>query len=270
MSTSSKDQPLSRFPVPKFDWKIIGAYVVANLLILLIFVTSIQEPISQGKSIPMSSILIFLLIVALWGIGNYFVYQWYQNRIHRIDVYEDKIVINRKKSTREITLDEIEGVTWNYYRVTQGKKVKTVTEIIIVLKENKLRFLSDFLPKLEKLGELLEERIAEKYLDVTVEKLQAGESVSFGIVKLNLEGLTFEEHDFQWDIIGGLVLHEGNLVIVNRNEEPIALVPQNQILNIQLLGLIANEMIEALDDGQEREDGEDEFLDDIFEKPLFD
>lgn len=252
-STPSEGNLIKQFEVPKLDWKVIGAYALANFLVFMVLYTSVKEPIVQGKSISFVAILVLLLIIAGWGGANYLVIKQNQKRIKTIEFREQQMKLISSVDQRIISYEDIQGVSWNFYKVGNKPSDSIVVEVNILLEEEKITFRSHTLPNVEELGNLLEEVMVQKYLDEAVDKIREGEKVSFGIVEIDREGIYFDNYVFWWSEISGLYLSEGNLSVEDQNNQVIALIPQNQLRNIQLLGLLGNELIQVHKDHTKNE-----------------
>lgn len=248
---------IQQFPLLSMGWKIVAIFGAANLAILVVLVTTVQEPINQGKSISIFAYVVLALVVIGWLYANYFAVKRYQNRRTAINLYENGLSVQHGKNERIILFSEMRGVTWNFYQITNASanKIKgVVTEVTVeLLTEEKITFRDDQLPNLEELGNALDTMIASYYIEEVVTKLQDGERVSFGLVEIDQDGLYFDEYILWWSELSGFTLQGGNLVVLDKENEPVALLPLNQIYNVQLLGTIGEELMGSSEELEEVE-----------------
>ncbi|WP_044640000.1 DUF6585 family protein [Risungbinella massiliensis] len=248
---------IQQFPLMSMGWRIVAIFGAANLAVLFVLVTSVQEPISQGKSISILAYVVLAILVVSWLYANYYAVKRYQNRWIAVNLYENALSIQHGNNERIMLFSEMRGVSWNFYQITNAsasKVKKVVTEFRVeLLTDEKITLRDDQLPSLEELGNLLDAMLASYYLEEVVSKLQAGERVSFGLVEIDQDGLYFEEYMLWWSGLSQFTLQDGNLVVLDKEKDPVALLPLNQIYNVQLLGTIGEELMETTEELEEVE-----------------
>ncbi len=189
-------------------------FVSGSLLILVgVGIETLFFVIGLHGQIPKILILgVFCVLM-----GTMLVVRAWQSRGLRVLVFPEGVVRIRRGQAQAIFWDEVDQV---WQKKTEGfwARIWKGSLVFILQKPDLALQFDDSLPGLKKLGELILRNTLPFLLPRTLEAFEAGESLEFGKLKVNLQGLSHDQGTLAWADLQDIQLTADALVIYKKGK----------------------------------------------------
>lgn len=205
---------VSYHPVDRLRLLIIGggAYALVVIFVQLFFFQLDDETaaIIQPALYALASLAIAWYLLHLWNreITIYDQGFTYREGSHTARIFFMEVVTVRLKAERIFYFGLIPRDVYRYTLITQEDETLTI--------DNRYK-------KVEKLGLALEKAIAQARLPIVEDKIERGDVIEFGLsLALDQRGIDHDRQRLSWADYAGFKTQTGDLVIMQRNQDPHA------------------------------------------------
>jgi hypothetical protein len=175
---------------------------------------------------------------ALWIIARA-----YLNRHMRVLVLEEGFVCFRPDQVFTCRWDD---VAWTREDIKQTPlaQVRELTLRSHAGEEWKLSKATDLVRDFQRLIEVIERKVAEVSLAECLDKLRAGQTLHFGVLKLNTEGVASDDRALSWSEVASIHEERGHRITIEKHGAwtTWAAVGTNEVCNKRLFLELAEEL----------------------------
>lgn len=177
-----------------------------------------QQETSYGT--PFITFLPLIISIGMPLLGIFFWYLAWRNWPLAANVYENGIELVNRKGSRKILWQDVENLTQHvvhhyYLIIPVGKSYSSTIQLHggeIILFDNRYS-------KLKQLGQTLQERLAAIQLPESMDEIEAGNSLEFGALKLDREGIYHWDKRLTWNDVGKVNLKNTSLSITKKGSK---------------------------------------------------
>jgi hypothetical protein len=163
-----------------------------------------------------------------------------------VNVYEHGLEYTDRRGTRQVLWKDVKNlhqhiVRHYYYMVIPAGTDYSVT---LTLQGGEVLSFDNRLGKTKKLGQILQERLAEAHLPHYMAEIQAGKRVEFGTLSLDREGVYQQDKALKWDEVEKVTFNHKTLSIGKKGSKwgSWASVKTHEIPNAALFYAITREL----------------------------
>ncbi|MBN1428009.1 MAG: hypothetical protein JXB07_06460 [Anaerolineae bacterium] len=161
-----------------------------------------------------------------------------------VKLYENGMEYTDRRGTRQVVWNDIVGISQTIIRhrflfITTG--IDCITNV--QLGGGEMLIFDQRFSEGEKLGQVLQERIASLQLPACMAEIQTGKRIAFGVLSLDREGVYQHDKMLTWDNVGKVAIKNGMLSISKKDGKwgHWTNVYVSEVPNAMLLCLIARQ-----------------------------
>lgn len=220
-------------------WKNYSSVMVILLpltfLILFVKLGSSSSGLYTALLITIGVFFLGTLLLAITYILN-------QNK--RLFLYEEGFIYSNQTS-QAIRYEDITAV-WEEITVNKINGIKATTNYrYTILSKNQVKplVLDNNFADIKEAFEYIRANVIKYQLPIAEARYNRGESIEFGVLAINQEGLKIRDKKISWEEITGVKIANGSLIIkFNKNKDWVE--PVNRIPNLVLFLMLINEIID--------------------------
>lgn len=186
--------------------------IIGGFILLLALLVGGQALGTDPKDPDRQPMLIFTFIFG--ALGSYLIYLWYSRRGKAVEAYEQGLLRIQGKKVKVTRWDDIDAVwqsiTRRYYN---GVYTGTTYVYTIRTKDGERFSVSNAYKDIETLGEIIQSEVTQRLLPVIVRAYQSGQTINFGKLSLNSQGLIYKDKQLPWNQIKDLKIDRGYISI---------------------------------------------------------
>ena len=182
--------------------------VIGVILLLLAALIGAQYFTTSSKVMDREPMLIFAILIG--GLGAWIMRSWLTRRGKVIEVYERGVVRIQGKQVKITCWDDIDAVWQRITRHYHNGMYTGTTHVYTILAKNGERFsVSHIYKDIEALGQIIQSEVTKRLLPPFVRAYQTGQTVNFGKLSLNTQGLIHKNKQLSWSEIKDLKIERG-------------------------------------------------------------
>jgi len=259
-STYQLGKPRADYKVGLTKW--MRSYIIIGIVgvIICAFLAAITFNSPDDSTRQLALLCVFFGVLCIVLIGYYLRFPVLYGAWH-VFVCDGGFIFSRGKVAECFRWDQIEGV-WEDLKAYSRYGMRTGTTHKYTIRRNdgvQVQFDDRFV-EVETLGETIAHEVKERMLPRLIAAFQAGQTVHFGPISLNMQGVSNGKDRLPWEEIRGISTEDGYFKvrkegkIVNWAAVEVAKIPNINVLQ-ELIGHITSRPVE--DDKKEETTGPD-------------
>jgi hypothetical protein len=186
--------------------------IIGIVMMFLAALVGAQYFTTTSKVMDREGMLIFAIIFGV--LGALPVRSWLMRRGKVIEVYEQGLARIQGKQVKVTRWDDIDAVWQRITRHYHSGMYTGTTYVYTIQARNGERFnVSQIYKDIEALGQIIQSEVTARQLPPIVRAYQSGQTVNFGKLSLNTQGLIFKDKQLAWNQIQDLKIDRGYISV---------------------------------------------------------
>jgi hypothetical protein len=184
-------------------------------------------------------------LCCLLGIGGavYSIHRARRTGGTRVFVFPDGLARVEGGKAELVYWDEIRVVRWDTQSRRTEHTITTPVQLVVVQEDGPALVFTESVSRLQELRRLIEERTLPHLLRAALQGVQAGQTISFGVVRVNKEGIHDPGGSLPWDGLALAEVDKGRLLLREvGGRRPFATFTRSQVPNLHLLVALAEHL----------------------------
>ena len=219
VDTEEGMDPISHLGEPLAEFRVGGRWLIQKLIVaplLVLLGLAIDIGILWVGAIHFLKLLIIGLLLSIGGFM--IAVRTYRSRGLRVLVYPEGLVQLQRSQNEAFFWDEIvevrrKKVEGHWAWIWQGAKILTLKRT-----NGRQVAFDDSLPKLEELGQIVENQSLPYLLPPALDQLETGATLQYGKLRLDLHGLVYEKELLPWREIKEIKVSEDSITISKKGK----------------------------------------------------
>jgi hypothetical protein len=231
-------KPLAEFAVT--GGRFLRSLILAPILFLLGWAVIVGMAFVAAQKLRGSIGKLFVVGIVMVVGAVVMVIRALRNRGLRVLIFPEGLVRFQGEQTKTFFWDQVVSVCRhntksNWHHGALGSLVYAVE----LASGETLRF-DDYLPDLKRLGEMIEQRTLPYLLPLAQAALDAGETVAFGSVRVNQEGITHKKQTLPWNQVKSIEIADALKIKRHNKWAAWCTLPTAEVQNSHVLRAIAD------------------------------
>jgi hypothetical protein len=163
--------------------------------------------------IGVGHILLIIGVIPLGFAAAHFL-KLFRNYDLRAIIFPEGLALTRAGMTEILRWDDV-SLIWEHIEVHRVNfiPVRSIHRYTIEINQGKKYIFDRTLKGIDALGLILKNKIGERLIPKVVKSLKAGQTVQFGDLKLNNQGLTYKDKSLTWNELKSIKVWQGQIYI---------------------------------------------------------
>jgi hypothetical protein len=161
-----------------------------------------------------SKFFLISLGIGLLCVAGYLFFRWYAGRDIHVLIYNDGLTVIRNDDMRSYRWDEIDSLFQKLVvSSVYGIRGATSKKYTLVPKKGAVIIFTEILPNVDELGQRIQQQITLRRLPEDLKRMDAGETIRFGPISIDKQGVIVQQKTLPWDAVGRAKAYQGLLQI---------------------------------------------------------
>ena len=186
--------------------------IIGIVMMFLAALVGAQYFTTTSKVMDREPMLIFAIIFGV--LGALPVRSWLMRGGKVIEVYERGLARIQGKQVKLTRWDEIDAVWQRITRYYHNGRYTGTTNVYTIQVKNGGRFsVTNIYKDIEALGQIIQSEVTKRLLPLLAHAYQSGQTINFGKLSLNTQGLIFKDKQLPWNQIKDLKIERGYISV---------------------------------------------------------
>jgi hypothetical protein len=176
-------------------------------------------------------------------LGAIMIYRWRQTHGLKVFVFPDGLARVDRQRADVVYWNEIRAVRWDNRSRRNEMTLTTPFQLVLEQGNGPPLVFTESVRKLQELRQLVEERTLPHLRRAALQDVQAGQTISFGVVRVNKDEIHDPGGSLPWDGLASTEVVKGRLLLREVGDRrPFATFTRSQVPNLHVLVALAEHL----------------------------